>query len=51
MDINLIISEVNNYIHFLDSATKDLDTEQLFGNKLRKAYTDYVNDLKQRWVK
>ena len=51
--LSFAISEVNNYLHFLqeqyDNMNINIDNKQIDAN--HKAYTNYVNDVRQRHCK
>ena len=48
--INLILSEINNYIHFIDMKTKGIEGHEPLWKATRAAYASYVKDLKERWI-
>ena len=47
-EINYILSEVNNYMAFLERKIKDIDINSKMCDRFRNAYDAYVKDLKAR---
>ena len=47
-EVNYILNEITNYQRFMEESLKDFEREEDFWNRLREAYSKYVQDLKDR---